>query len=405
MRSGIPGEEGRVKIMRGKLIVAWGLTFVLAAMAGCGRTGGITDDYRSLLRERNHHPFLVKREITEVERRKLQGTEKIALTEKEFSYKSLVQKMLAALKGTKYKNYLLEENEEEYLNYEEQINIDLYRYAWDMMKKGRKEGKLPEEGGIGEEEDLDLSPAQQKKFATYDVVKIDNCIFYVYKGKVQEPFYVALSRDEEWQEALRAQGMGYVGELFRAGEDFRWEHPTMDVDSLMLENIFTFNGLSVSTGNSLFDLNIWDDKKAAWENCGRISAGVKWMEKYWDGDAWGMIRYTDGEQCDIMDYQVELRGFAADDDKDLVYFLEAVGNSGEERIEEIIYRASGRGEYMKKVPSYLQPTVISHLRGLGVSQKEAEGFVEKLPNKSGTWGDLKVAVDRKAGEITVYRPY
>lgn len=60
---------------------------------------------------------------------------------------------------------------------------------------------------------------------------------------------------------------------------------------------------------------------------------------------------------------------------------------------------------MEKVPSYLQSTVISHLQGLGVSQKEAEKFVEELPKESGIWGDLKVAVDRKAGAITVYRPY
>lgn len=411
--------------MRGKAMAAWAMAFALAMMAGCGRTDGIGDDYRSVLREEAWHPLSAKRGITEADRKRMQGTEHAALVKKKFDYGAFLKKMRLAFERTKYGKYLLHEDGAEegedasgtdedvmdagkksLLAWEEDaVNVDLCGYARDVLEKGRKEGKLPREGDIGEEKEIEMTPVQKRKFASYEAVKVDNCIFYVYEKEVQDCFYVALSRDEEWRQALRDQGLDYVGELFLAGEDALWNYPMEGVESLRVESVFAFGGLNVSTGNTLFNLSIADSELSAWHNEGRISKGIQWLEKYWDGDGWGMNYYNDGERCDILNYQVKLGRFDADEERDLEYSLGVVGNSREERVEEIRYHATGRGESLKNVPSYLGPTVVSYLRGMGLSLEDTQRFVEKLPEQSGTLGGLKVAVDREEGEITVYCPY
>lgn len=422
MRDGIPGGEG---VMGGKRIAAWGMVLVLMMLSGCGGTEQVTDDYRSALREEACHPLSAKREITEADRGKLQRTEHVDMVKKKFDYRAFLRKMRAAFQETKYGKYISEgdglDEEDIYGDDEDMMDADkqsllaweeddftvsLLLYAVDILEKGRREGKLPREGDIGEEKDVEMTPAQKQRFACYEAVKVDNCIFYVYQGEVQESFYVALSRDEEWQQALRKHGLGYVGELFSAGEDALWEHPVEGVESLHVESIFTFDGLNISTGNELFNLSIADGELAAWHNEGQISEGIRWLEKYWDGDGWGINYYTDGERCDILNYQVKLGRFIdVDEERDLEYSLEVLGNSREERVEEVRYHASGNGEYLKDVPSYLRPTVVSYLRGMGVSREEAQRFVERLPRGSGTLGVLKVAVDQREEVITVYRPY
>lgn len=81
------------------------------------------------------------------------------------------------------------------------------------------------------------------------------------------------------------------------------------------------------------------------------------------------------------------------------------GKLGGGQIEEIIYQETVSDTLSKSIPSYLQPTVISYLMGLGVSEKEAEEFVNALPEKSTTLGEYQVAVDKGKGKIKIYRPY
>lgn len=380
----------------------------ILVMTGCGKEGRLTDDFRSMLKNRFTHAFSVKKVITQEEETELKGKKDVDLVKKKFVYKDFVKKLCTAMESTKYKKYIYNNDETEVQNNNEidseifaDLTVDLAGYAEDMLKRARKEGKLPDKGAIGTEEDDSMGADIKKRFSSYESVKVDNCIFYVYQGKVQKSYYVALSKDEEWQQALQAQGLGYVGELFQEGEASFWENP-LDTESYFLEKSFFFNELTINTGEGDFSVYLSDNERRAIENNGRICAGVQWLEQFWNEDAWGMKYYTDGKHCDMISYGVEMLEFW-DSDVDPQYYLEVWGDSEKKEIEEIIYLETDT--LSKTIPSYLQPTVISYLMGLGVSEKDAEEFVNALPEKSTTLGKCQVAVDKGEGKIKIYRPY
>lgn len=394
--------------MGGKRIIALVILCSMLVMTGCGMEGWSTDDYRSMLKEQFTHAFSVKKEIGKREEAELEDSKNVDLVQKKFVYKDFVNKLCTVMKNTKYSKYLSINEETEVQKNNEidggivvDFTVDLFRYAKDILEKGRKEGKLPDKGDIGEEDSMEVNV--KEKFASYEAVKVDNCIFYVYQGKVQKSYYVALSKDQEWQQALQAQELGYVGELFSEGEDSFWKNP-IDIDSYLSEKSFSFNEMTINTGKGDFIICISDNERRAIENNGQICAGVQWLEQYWNEDAWGVRYYTDGKHCDMISYEVEMMDFWGDGETGQ-YYLEVLGDSEKKEIEEIIYQETVSDTLSKSIPSYLQPTVISYLMGLGVSEKEAEEFVNALPEKSTILGEYQVAVDKGKGKIKIYRPY
>lgn len=395
--------------------------FVLACclfFTGCGAQ---ENDFISQLVGENETPFSVSQDYSMDRMYNRLVSEKLTTSQEQG------QKVSRVVRIEKIKKALEQAG---YQNSEEMSMDDAVMLIWfdkrvkklieEESKKGTSYLQTPDGEKISFSEvdwhagGLDEETLESEHVDTIYPMSFENIIFFYRKegNKIlgyDYMYYYSLFRDTAVEKALKEAGLTWFYDYMREVDDgnrelfYKKEMSLAELKEKMSDIIDDgenyISGFQVSVDMTSFSLvTAFDDDHAVKDE--EYPEELNWLIRLRGDDAWGLAGVTHGEPSYAqLNYTVGKEVWKYQ--KGYTHLLKVYADTKEKKVKEVVYSdESGK----KEITSYLQPTISSYLKELGMQETGIGEVIKKLPAGRKDFGNVHMFTVKENG-VTYYKFY
>ncbi len=263
------------------------------------------------------------------------------------------------------------------------FTIDWNEYVQDVAENAGYKVKE-----LSEEEKSQYYIEDAAFYVKYSYQVIDNIIcFKAADGSIaSSPYYVMITKDKEFTDAMEAAGLGSVIEVMREHEDNILARAMEGGLTASLYYSATVANCSVDNSDMLYISYMQP----------LVYADAKYIADMYSDDIWCVQNSAAEESYDALAYSA-----AYMIEQNYYSYRLAVYGDGSNIKELVLYNDSST-VYNGKLTKAAYPTVIKYLVALGASPEEAEELISKLPDTSGSLGAISYYTEQHGTIVKFY---
>ena len=261
---------------------------------------------------------------------------------------------------------------------------------------------------------LDEETLESEHVDTIYPMSFENIIFFYRKegDKIlgyDYMYYYSLFGDAEVEKALKEAGLTWFYDYMREVDDgnrelfYKKEMSLAELKEKMSDVIddgeHYISGFWVNADMTSFSLKAdYDEDNAIKDE--EYPEELNWLILLRGDDAWGLAGVTHGEPSYAqLSYTVGKEDWEYE--KGYTYLLKVYADTKEKKVKEVVYSDE---DGKREIASYLQQTVSSYLKELGMQETEIGEVLKRLPEGRKDFGNVHMFTVREKG-VTYYKFY